>query len=123
MDETLTLGGISTLDSPASQQLLRRMDDECEARARACEFLEAEFRKAITGDLDAPCVIAPKWVRVKGGLPTACDLLTDALDSKDFMRRAVRILVAVAKERGGEPARLLDDVAKHWADNRADDYV
>lgn len=109
------------------EELRTRMDDETEARARACEFLAAEFQKAITGDLNAPCVLGPKWVTVRGRLPNAGDLLMDALDNKDFMERAVRVLVATARSQAvstqREAGKLLDDVAQHWADQRADDYL
>ena len=99
----LILGGISTLDSAASRRALDRQYSESDARLAARQFLFESFTTQA-----ASCTLDTK-------------VLFDALDYRDYIARAMQILMNAAAGKGvqGDAQALIEEVAAHWADMEA----
>lgn len=108
-------------DSAAGQRQLKAHlaainADAQEHQQRAAHLREA-FAAAMQGDLSAPALFAwnLKWLNGSD----AAAVLADALDNKDFTRRAMVILVNAAAGRGTQrdAQQLLAEVGTHWANS------
>lgn len=101
----LLLGGISSLDSAATRRALDRQYSESDARLAARQFLFESFTTQA-----ASCTLDKS-------------VLFDALDYRDYIARAMQILMNAAAGKGvqGDAQALIEEVAAHWADMEVSD--
>jgi hypothetical protein len=122
------LGGISTLDSAESRRSLDRMNAEDDERRQAVELLLAAYRAAVLhGDMESLALFSPRKTfrssyRDGPVTPNVGEIIHDSLDAKDFLPRAMSILVnaAAGKATQRDAQMLLDEAGKHWADSESD---
>ena len=110
------IGGIDPRESAATRRALDAINADAQAHQQKAQYLRESFAQAMQGDLSAPAPFAWNLKWLDGA--DAADVLADALDSKDFLKRAMAILVNAANGRGTQrdAQQLLAEVGAHWAD-------
>lgn len=131
MDATLTIGGVSTLDSAATRRALDAMHSEADEHDAAVRYLREQFLAAAQRcDAQVIATFAGTTTdfskRLDGGgygrrAQTVGEVVHDAVDNRKFRDRAMQILMNAAAGRGTQrdAQQLLDELAAHWAEEQS----
>lgn len=120
---------ISVLESATSRRMLDEMHDEQDRRIAAVDTLrEAFLLQAKSRDTSGLAWFAPRVTAWVAGKPDGkrmqhfWEVMHDALESKDFAERAMRVLMEAAAGRTNQTdaQELLEEMAADWADMNSD---